>query len=371
MKKSNLIIIIIALLVGALAGAGASLVASSYLGKSLSATLDSKEVDIANSVYDRSNLVIRDAKKVVVNQDAKIEEVSSSLQPSLVSVFKKGAADYYAMSQADGFGLILSSDGWVFLNGLPETAPADVIKSYAAVSYDKKVYEIDKAFTIRVTGDGNAFLIHLKGASSLTTRPMAGAYDLKPGSSIMLLSADGQTLASSIIGKKRPNLLLSSDRPDVRLTIASPVTDDFKNGLVFDLSGSFVGWVDGGKAIRPNYVFFPAWRAFVAKSQAVFPALGVNYLNLAVIKAPALKLDKGAWLKNGDAAHPAVVAGSPAEKAGLKAGDVITRINNQELDQNNDLAELLSAYLAGETVDVTYSRNGVINDVNIVLGEAK
>ena len=175
MKKNTLLILIVALLFGALAGAAASIVASSYLGKSLTALVDSKEVDIANSVYDRSNLVIRDAKKVVVNQDTKIEEVSSSLQPSLVSVFKNSNDNYYVLEKADAFGLVLSNDGWALLSGLKETNINNVIKDYSVISADKKVYAIDKAFAVKITGDGDVVLAHLKGASNLTTRSMAGA----------------------------------------------------------------------------------------------------------------------------------------------------------------------------------------------------
>lgn len=373
MKKptNTFIVISSALVIGAIAGGLTSIVASSYIGQNLQSVLDSKEVDIANSVYDRANLVIRDAKKVVVNQDVKIEETASSLQPVLVSAFKNNNnKSYYALESADAFGLILSNDGWVLLNGLKEESATEVIKNYSVISYDKKVYQLDKAFSVKITGDGFVYLVHLKDAVNLPVRQMAGAYNLKPGTSVILLSADGKTLLSSIVNKKRPSIVLRSDRPDISLSLANSITDEFKNALVFNLGGDFVGWVDGDKNIRPNYTFLPAWRAFIAKSKSVFPSLGVNYLNLAVVKSPTLKVDKGAWLK-GDDKNPAIITGSVADKAGLLEGDVITRINNQELDQNNDLAETISSYMTGETISLTYDRSGTINEVDVTLGEAK
>ena len=372
MKKPTKLfsIILIALLFGGISGVLASIVTSSYLGKTLTDLVSAKDVDLASSVYDRANLVIRDAKKVVVNQDVKIEETASSLQPVLVSAFKN-TDNYYVLENADAFGLVLSNDGWVILGGLKETNPQDIIKNYSVVSYDKKVYSLDKADLLKISGDGNVVLAHLKGANNLSVRQMAGAYDLKPGTSVILLSPDGKTLLSSIVTKKRPAIFLSSDRPDVHLELANPISDEFKNALVFNLGGDFVGWVDGSKAVRPNYTFLPAWRALVSKQKLVFPSLGVNYLNLNVIKSPTLKVDKGAWLKSADAAHPAIIPGGIAEKVGLVEGDVITRINNQELDKNNDLAELLSAYLAGETVNITYDRGGMVKELDVVLGESK
>lgn len=371
-KPTNLFIVILsALIFGAIAGGLTSLIASAYLGKSLTSLVDSKEVDIANSVYNKANLVIRDAKKVVVSQDVKIEETASSLQPVLVSAFKNSDNNYYILENADAFGLILSSDGWVLLNGLKDATPPEIIKSYSVVSSDKKVYGVDKAYALKITGDGNVVLAHLKGATNLPVRQMAGSYNLKPGTSVILLSSDGKTLLSSIVTKKRPSVLLSSDRPDVSLELANTITPEFKNALIFNLGGDFVGWVDSNLKVRPNYTFLPAWRAFIAKAKLVFPSLGVNYLNLASIKAPALKIDKGAWLITNDSTHPAIISGGVAEHAGLREGDVITRINNQELDQNNDLAEFLSSYLAGETVNITYDRGGITSELEIVLGEAK
>ncbi len=373
MKKptNNFIVIVLALTFGAVSGVLASVIASSYLGRNLESLINSKELDLANSVYDRANLVIRDAKKVVVNQDVKIEETASSLQPVLVSAFKKNSSDnYYALEQADAFGLILSNDGWALLNGLKETNAQEVIKNYSVISYDKKVYSLDKAFSVKITGDGFVYLVRLKGAVNLPVRQIAGAYNLKPGMSVILLSADGKALLSSIVTKKHPNLILHSDRPDVSLVLADNIGSEFKNALVFNLGGDFVGWVDSDYAVRPNYTFLPAWRAFIAKSKSVFPSLGVNYLNLSVVKATALKVDKGAWLY-GEDKNLAIISGGAADKAGLLEGDVITRINNQELDQNNDLAETISSYVAGETINVTYDRAGIIGEVNITLGEAK
>lgn len=373
MKKptNSFVVTLIALFFGIVAGSLASITTTAYLDENISSIINSQEVDLANSIYDKASLVIRDAKKVVVSQDVKIEETAASLQPILISAFKKGDNDYYILKEADAFGLILSSDGWALLNGLKETSDKNIIKNYSIVSYDKKIYEIDKAFVVKVTGDGNIFLVHLKGASNLPVRQIAQAANLKPGVSVILLSSDGRTLLSSIVSKKRPSIILDSDRPDISLSLANSINDDFANALVFNLGGDFIGWVDGNNEVRPNYVFTPAWKAFIAKQEASFPSLGVNYLDLSSIKAPNLKIEKGAWLKTDDKNQPAIIAGGAAAKAGLKEGDVITRINNQELDRNNDLAEVLSSYLAGDKIILTYDRDGALQDAEVILEEAK
>ena len=378
-KPTNLfIIILVAIAFGAFAGVMSSIVANSYFGRTTDGLVGANELNLADSVYSRANLIIRDAKKVVVNQDVKIDETVASLQPVLLSAFKKddGKKDYYVLDDADAYGLILSSDGWILLGGfkddvLKDSSLNDELKKYTVISYDKKMYDIDKAVAVKITGDGSVILAHLKSASNLSVRKMAYASDLKPGTTLLVVSPSGRTMISSLISKKRPNLQLSSDRPDISLELADKLDNEFNNSLIFNLGGDFVGFLDSTGSVRPNYVFLPAWRSFVAASKPSFPYFGVNYLDLSAVKATGLKVDKGAWIKSVDSGHPAIVKGSPAEAAGLKEGDVIIRIDDQELDSTHDLAETISAYSAGDSIYVSYDRKGVQSGFELKLGELK
>jgi len=66
-----------------------------------------------------------------------------------------------------------------------------------------------------------------------------------------------------------------------------------------------------------------------------------------------------------------VIEESPAEKAGLKAGDVIIQINDREIKDYEDLIRTLNYYNPDEKVKVKYSRKGKENTVEVVLGEKK
>jgi putative serine protease PepD len=66
-----------------------------------------------------------------------------------------------------------------------------------------------------------------------------------------------------------------------------------------------------------------------------------------------------------------VVADSPAAKAGLKEGDIITRLNDEEITETRSLARLLQQYKVGEQVKVTYLRAGTSTDVTVTLKELK
>jgi len=64
-----------------------------------------------------------------------------------------------------------------------------------------------------------------------------------------------------------------------------------------------------------------------------------------------------------------VATGGPAEKAGLKRGDVITAIDKQPIVDNNSLRNLVAAKGPGATVDVTAQRNGRDQHFQIALAE--
>ncbi len=66
-----------------------------------------------------------------------------------------------------------------------------------------------------------------------------------------------------------------------------------------------------------------------------------------------------------------VITGSPAEKAGLKVGDVILKVNDQALDADHDLAALLGTLKIGDTVTLNVQRGGETNplDIQATLGE--
>ncbi len=62
-----------------------------------------------------------------------------------------------------------------------------------------------------------------------------------------------------------------------------------------------------------------------------------------------------------------VVAGSPAEKAGLKAGDVITSFDGKPVKSSNDVVWLASTTGAGKTVDVSVASGGSKRTVKVTL----
>jgi len=135
-----------------------------------------------------------------------------------------------------------------------------------------------------------------------------------------------------------------------------------------DQQGQLVGFAlpanDAAKALA----------SYQKDGRIVRPFLGVRYLMIDQALADQLKLgrDYGALVSAGpNSNQPAVLPGSPAEKAGLQNNDIILAINGHRVDQNNTLAKELKNYNVGDTLALTIYRSGGEKTLNITVGEAK
>jgi putative serine protease PepD len=63
-----------------------------------------------------------------------------------------------------------------------------------------------------------------------------------------------------------------------------------------------------------------------------------------------------------------VAAGSPAADAGMQAGDVITKVDDTSVAQPSELAAAVRAHAPGDSVTVTYTRNGTSATAKVRLG---
>lgn len=95
-----------------------------------------------------------------------------------------------------------------------------------------------------------------------------------------------------------------------------------------------------------------------------------GYLGASVSSSPASEgntsessFTNGAVIKN-------VVSGSPADKAGLKAGDVVNKLDGHAVSDAESLTAAVREASAGKKVDISYSRNGQSTDGEVTLGDA-
>jgi serine protease Do len=64
-----------------------------------------------------------------------------------------------------------------------------------------------------------------------------------------------------------------------------------------------------------------------------------------------------------------VLPGTPAEEAGLRAGDIVTAVDRTPVDRNHELSDILAEYAPGDRVTLTFWRAGQSQTVRVILGE--
>ena len=97
------------------------------------------------------------------------------------------------------------------------------------------------------------------------------------------------------------------------------------------------------------------------------PAIGVSLINVTDtyrLYYYNIRVDRN--IKSGVVVAD-VTPGGPAAKSGLTQGDVITKINDKKVDNISRLRYYLYEHNIGDTISVTYIRNGNENTVNITL----
>jgi serine protease Do len=100
------------------------------------------------------------------------------------------------------------------------------------------------------------------------------------------------------------------------------------------------------------------------------PYLGVVYVPLtdALAKQYSLSTARGAFIpKASDYGQETVYADGPAAKAGVRDGDVITKVDGAAVNEQASLASLLGKHQPGDTVKLTISRDSKTQDISVKL----
>jgi S1-C subfamily serine protease len=98
--------------------------------------------------------------------------------------------------------------------------------------------------------------------------------------------------------------------------------------------------------------------------------LGLTYVTVTaeVAKEAKLSVTHGAYLYNSSSrSGEAIVKNGPADKAGLKTKDVVTNVGNVEVGRAGSISTLIGEYKVGDTVQLTYVRDGKEYTTNVTL----
>ncbi|HOE15481.1 MAG TPA: trypsin-like peptidase domain-containing protein [Candidatus Paceibacterota bacterium] len=100
------------------------------------------------------------------------------------------------------------------------------------------------------------------------------------------------------------------------------------------------------------------------------PFIGIHYtiIDKDLMKEKNLPVDYGALIGKGANNDPAIVKGSPAEKAGLKENDIILSINNIKITAQNSLSSIVRRFNIGDKVKLEVLRDKKTIYLDLILG---
>ncbi len=277
-----------------------------------------------------------------------------------------------------GSGFIITADGLVVTN---KHVTFDTKASYTVLTNDGKRYDA-KILAIDPYRD----LAILKiSADSLPIVTLGDSDTLKLGqTAIAIGNALGEfrnTVSVGVISGLSRNITASGG--DITETIEGLIQTDAainegnSGGPLLNLKGEVVGinvaMVSGaqniGFAIPINQVR-QAIESVKKTGRIITPYLGVSYaiINSDLAKTEKLSVDYGALVQKSQG-NPAVLSNSPAEKAGIQAGDIIMELNGEKITQDNPLSSLIQKYNVGDTVTLKILREGKEMELKVVLEE--
>jgi 2-alkenal reductase len=93
--------------------------------------------------------------------------------------------------------------------------------------------------------------------------------------------------------------------------------------------------------------------------------IGISYTAMTPRQAASLGLSAPAVI-----VVSSVVAGSPAQAAGIRVGDIITKVNDQQIDQEHPLQSLMLRSRPGDKAKLTLIRDGQTQTIDLTLGRS-
>ncbi len=128
--------------------------------------------------------------------------------------------------------------------------------------------------------------------------------------------------------------------------------------------GDVVGLWNGSSLISADVLSDALTRYFKNQKNIIRPSFGFSYTLIGQNEALLSGSHSGAVVKD-------ITPNSPAAKAGLVIGDLITAVDGRMVDENSALEENLQKYSPSDTVKLSVLRKGQFVDVNLIVGELK
>jgi putative serine protease PepD len=304
--------------------------------------------------------------------------VANKVLPSIVTISVQGSA-----GESTGSGEVIRSDGYILTNN-------HVISEAAQGGTISVQFADGTTVSAVITGRdplSDLAVIKVAGKSSLPVIPFGSSSSVVVGEPVVVLGAPlglSSTVTTGIVSALNRTVQVPSDNGQTAVLASAIQTDAAINpgnsgGSMVDCSGDLIGVPSAG-AVAPSTgpggsstgsiglgfaipvdVAKSVSDQIIATGTVTHAFFGVSVVTLPQAAAKQFGVDGGLYVAS-------VVPGGPAATAGLRQGDVITELNGQPVTSSDQLAALTITEKPGDTVTVTYLRNGQSTTTKVVLG---
>jgi serine protease Do len=317
----------------------------------------------------------------IVEENA-VTSAVDKVSPAVVTITPHGRSASLPFAEGVGSGVIYDSDGWVVTNR-HVVCDADTLAVQLADGqrYEGSVYGLDTLTDLAI--------VRIE-AQGLPTVAMGNSDTLKVGQHAIAIGSPLGTFTNSVttgvvsaMGRRIDVSDVCSARGQLEslrdlIQTDAAINPGNSGGALVDVDGTLIGIntaiagdAQGIGFAIPINLARPIMQQAVEGELLSRPWMGIWYTALTPIDRDQrdLLLGYGALVEppeelGGDA----VVEGSPADRAGLREGDIITHVDGITVDGDDPLDEILTQYRPGETVSLRVLRGEEVVDLQMELG---
>jgi serine protease Do len=272
--------------------------------------------------------------------------------------------------RALGSGVIVTSDGYILTN------------NHVVDGADEIKVELtdDRTLSAKLVGTDKASDLALLKVTAGDLHPIAigNSENVKVGDVVLAVGNPlgvGQTVTMGIISAKGRSTTVGDGGYEDFLQTDAPINHGNSGGALVNTKGELVGINsqilssnDGNIGIGfaiPSNMAQNVMEQLRTKGKVTRAQLGVTVQQVTSDLAESLGLKHA-----GGAIVSSVTAGSAADKAGIKRGDVIESFNGQQVHDFNTLRNRVAEAGPGSTADVVINRDGSEKHMSVKLDEA-
>ena len=305
-------------------------------------------------------------RQTLISEQSATVNVAERISPAIVTIEVTSAS-----GNSVGSGVIYSADGWIVTNRhVVDGESSMTVHLKDGRDFPGSVYGIDTLTDLAIVKID---------ATGLTAATLGRSGTIQVGQTAIAIGSPlgvyTNSVTAGIISAIGREITTESGRLDGLLQTDAAINPGNSGGALVDSSGAVIGIntaisTEGagiGFAI-PIDIARPIMEQALAGIELSRPWIGIRYvaLNRRTAAENNLTVFQGAWISGGT--ESGIVAGSPAETAGLADGDIITKVQGVEIDELHPLQDLLVQYSPGAVIVLDVLRAGSTVQISVTLG---